>query len=47
KRGDKIGEMGDTGRATATHVHYTVIRNNRAVQPFDYIFDEKNRSSTY
>lgn len=47
KRGDKIGEMGDTGRATATHVHYTVIKNNRAVKPFDYIFEEKSRYSAY
>jgi len=46
-RGDKIGEMGDTGRATATHVHYTVIRNGRALQPLDYIFDDKNRASVY
>jgi hypothetical protein len=47
KRGDKIGEMGATGRATATHVHYTVIRNGRALQPFNYIFDDPNRSSLY
>lgn len=47
KRGEKIGEMGDTGRATSTHVHYTVVRSGRALQPFNYIFDDPNRSSIY
>lgn len=46
-RGDKIGEMGDSGRATATHVHYTVIRNGRTMQPLNYIFDDPSRASIY
>ena len=47
KRGDTIGEMGSSGRATATHVHYTVIRNGRAMQPLNYIFDDSKRSSLF
>ena len=47
KRGEKVGEMGSTGRATATHVHYTVIKNGRALPPMNYIFDDKSRASIY
>jgi len=46
-RGEKIGEMGSTGRATATHVHYTIVKNGRAIQPLDYIFDDKSKQSVY
>ncbi len=38
KRGGKIGEMGKTGRATATHVHYSVYKNGRNEDPQKYIF---------
>ena len=44
KRGEKIGEMGRTGRSTATHLHYSVIKNGKSENPRHYIFDQKTRS---
>lgn len=41
KRGEKIGEMGRTGRATASHLHYAVSKNGKAENPMNYIFDQK------
>ena len=38
-RGDIIGYMGRTGRATGTHVHYEVKRNGKKVNPANYILD--------
>ncbi|MDC0584338.1 M23 family metallopeptidase [Bacteroidales bacterium] len=36
KRGEKIGELGETGRVTGPHLHYEVRINERAVNPLDY-----------
>ena len=33
KRGDIIGQLGSTGRATGTHLHYEVLANGRLVNP--------------
>jgi murein DD-endopeptidase MepM/ murein hydrolase activator NlpD len=38
-RGQKIGEVGNTGRSTAPHLHYEVHVDRKAVDPLDYIFD--------
>lgn len=39
KRGDVIGLMGNTGRSTGTHLHYSVYKSGRSVNPMDYIWD--------
>ena len=37
KRGDMIGYVGDTGRSTGAHLHYTVLMNNVPVNPRKYL----------
>ncbi|MBK36178.1 MAG: hypothetical protein CME26_11710 [Gemmatimonadetes bacterium] len=40
-RGDVIGRMGKSGRTTATHLHYGISINGRAVDPSRYILDTR------
>ena len=40
KRGEKIGEVGNTGRSTAPHLHYEVKHNNKRVDPSTFYFDK-------
>jgi len=39
KRGDPVALLGNTGMSTSHHLHYTVIKNNRAVDPMQYILN--------
>ncbi len=40
KRGDLIGYIGSTGRSTAPHLHYEIIKDDKAINPMKYIIRE-------
>ena len=47
KRGDVIGNLGNSGRSTGPHVHYAVHRNGQHKDPIRYIFNNRKVSSPY
>jgi len=44
KRGDLIGRMGATGKATGTHLHYEVLANGRLLNPLQLLTQQKPRA---
>lgn len=39
KRGDCIGDVGNTGTSTGPHLHYEVLKNRKNVNPIKYCFE--------
>lgn len=40
KRGDIIGYVGNTGRSVASHLHYEVHKNGRALNPINFYYGD-------
>lgn len=40
KRGQVIGYIGNTGKTTGVHLHYEVLKNNVAVDPINFLYND-------
>ena len=39
-RGEYIADVGNSGKSTAPHLHYEVIKNDKAINPVDFFFND-------
>ncbi len=46
KRGDLIGYMGNTGRSTGVHLHYSVVKDKKFIDPINYIWNNFGNNLT-
>lgn len=40
QRGEIIGRVGNTGKSVGPHLHYEVLKNNKAVDPINYFYQD-------
>lgn len=40
RRGEYIADMGNSGKSTAPHLHYEVIKNDKAINPINFFFND-------
>jgi len=40
KRGELVAEVGNTGLSTGPHLHYEVIKNNKAIDPINFFHND-------
>jgi len=45
KRGDVIGYVGATGRATGAHLHYEIVANGRLINPLQLLTESRKAGS--
>jgi murein DD-endopeptidase MepM/ murein hydrolase activator NlpD len=40
KRGDVIGQVGNTGKSSGPHLHYEVIKDGKKINPANFYFND-------
>ena len=40
KRGQVVGYIGATGKATGVHLHYEVLKNDKQIDPINFLYGD-------